>query len=85
MECGRYNPAWKDLHMMPEESLKAALDIGTQAYLPKHWGGFTLSFHIWKESVEQSLQEADKQGLEFVSPQIDEMVDLESELPKDRW
>lgn len=86
MECGQYNEAWKDVHMMPEESVQAAIDLKSKRYMPIHWAGFTLSFHPWSEPVERSLQAAQSKALEFISPEIGELIDLSApQLPQSRW
>lgn len=86
MECGQYNPAWADVHMTPEESVQAALDLNAERYMPIHWAGFTLSFHSWTDPVERSLLAAKEAQIEFISPKIGELIDLRSShLPKSRW
>jgi L-ascorbate metabolism protein UlaG (beta-lactamase superfamily) len=37
MENGAYNDAWPDVHMKPEESVQAAIDLQAQLALPIHW------------------------------------------------
>ncbi|MCQ2445089.1 MAG: MBL fold metallo-hydrolase, partial [Mailhella sp.] len=49
MECGQYNVTWPDVHMMPEQTLQAALDLGARALMPVHAGKFVLSTHPWDE------------------------------------
>jgi len=33
---------WPYIHMMPEETVQAALDLQAKVFLPVHWGKFTL-------------------------------------------
>ena len=42
MECGQYNKLWADVHMMPEQTVQAGLDVKAQMIVPIHWGSFTL-------------------------------------------
>lgn len=49
MECGQYNEDWKAIHMMPEETIQAALDVKSKLVLPIHWGAFTLALHDWTD------------------------------------
>ncbi|WP_139926341.1 MBL fold metallo-hydrolase [Hymenobacter sp. DG01] len=38
MECGQYDRQWARIHMVPEESVQAALDVRARVMLPVHWG-----------------------------------------------
>ena len=41
LEAGQYNTMWPLIHMMPEETVQAAVDLKAKALLPVHWGKFT--------------------------------------------
>ncbi|XBS71415.1 MBL fold metallo-hydrolase [Acerihabitans sp. KWT182] len=49
MENGQYDKHWKFIHMMPEETVQATLDLGAKRLLPAHSGKFTLSHHAWDD------------------------------------
>lgn len=70
MECGQYNQAWGDIHMMPEESVKAAIEVQAKLAMPIHWGSFKLSVHSWTEPVERFVKAAEDQGLAYIHPKI---------------
>lgn len=36
IECGQYNYKWKQIHMFPEESVQASIDVKTKAMMPIH-------------------------------------------------
>ncbi|MBF0589990.1 MAG: MBL fold metallo-hydrolase, partial [Magnetococcales bacterium] len=55
LECGAYNDAWADIHMMPEETAQAHLDLGGKTLLPIHWARFDLALHHWTEPVQRLL------------------------------
>ena len=76
LECGQYNPAWADIHMMPEETVKAARDLEAGVMMPVHWGAFTLSIHAWNEPAQRVVAEAQKQNQAIVVPRIGERLDL---------
>ncbi len=40
LECGQYNTMWPLIHMMPEETVQAAVDLKAKQLLPVHWGKF---------------------------------------------
>ncbi len=81
MECGQYNEMWSEIHMMPEETAQAALDVKTNTVLPIHWGAFKLATHPWKEPIQRVSKKADEFKLNLVSPQIGERIHL-NQLPK---
>lgn len=86
MECGQYNEAWDNIHMMPEQTAQAAVDIRTKQAMPIHWGAFTLALHAWKEPVERITKAAAKLNMPLVTPRIGEPVDLTSDVkPTSPW
>ena len=74
LECGQYNKLWHHIHMYPEESVQAAIDVGARVSIPIHWGAFTLALHDWKDPVERFKNEADKQGIKIAMPEIGEVI-----------
>lgn len=84
MECGQYNPQWRQIHMFPEESVCAAKETGTRKVIPVHWAGFTLAQHAWTEPVERFIAEADRQQVDYCLPELGEIIDLHSD-KKVKW
>jgi len=76
LECGQYNEYWKYIHMMPEEVVTAAQDLGAKRLMPVHHSKFALSIHAWDEPVIRVTTEADKQHMPVVTPMIGEKVNL---------
>ncbi len=76
LECGQYNAFWKYIHMMPEETVQAAIDLKAKALLPVHWGKFTLSLHAWDEPANRVLEESERRALRLITPRIGEEVNL---------
>lgn len=72
LEAGQYNVMWPLIHMMPEETVQAALDLQAKALMPVHWGKFRLSMHPWNEPVKRVLMEAGANGLTVLTPRIGE-------------
>ncbi|MBF0377618.1 MAG: MBL fold metallo-hydrolase [Desulfamplus sp.] len=68
LESGAYNNAWADIHMMPEETVQAHLDLDGEILLPIHWGKFNLSLHPWREPIERLLAEAKIKGVRAITP-----------------
>ena len=70
IECGQYNTMWPDIHMFPEESAQAGLDLKAKAIMPIHWGAFKLSSHAWTAPILQIRKKARTLGVPIVSPKI---------------
>lgn len=85
IENGQYNEAWKNIHMAPEESVKAAIDLKSKLAVPIHWGKFSLSIHSWQEPANRFFKEANKQNLNYASPLIGEIFFLNQTVPKSNW
>lgn len=84
MECGQYSKYWPMIHMMPEESVQAALDVNTKVAMPIHWGKFKLSIHAWYESPNRFLAKANEEKLEVSIPKIGQVFSID-EKPLDLW
>jgi len=84
IECGQYSPYWPTIHMAPEESVQAALDLQSKAAMPIHWGKFKLSLHSWYEPPTRFKAKAEIEKLPVVIPQIGETFSLEN-LPTIEW
>lgn len=76
LEAGQYNPMWPLIHMMPEETVQAAVDLRAKLLLPVHWGKFALAMHEWNEPIKRVLKKALELEVEVVMPQIGEPLIL---------
>ncbi|WP_436739774.1 MBL fold metallo-hydrolase [Streptomyces sp. BBFR102] len=63
---------WPDIHMTPDEGLRAHLDLqGGSPHgvlLPIHWGTFNLALHPWEEPAERTLLAAHREGQRIITP-----------------
>jgi len=84
MECGQYNEAWHDIHMMPEETALAASDIKAKVVVPIHWGKFALSLHPWQEPANRFLEAGTNKNYEIGLPEIGATY-LINNLPHNKW
>jgi L-ascorbate metabolism protein UlaG (beta-lactamase superfamily) len=75
LEVGAWNAAWGDIHLGPENALKALQMLGGGAFLPVHWGTFSLAMHAWDEPAETLLALAPQQGVQLLMPQLGEAVE----------
>lgn len=79
MECGQYNELWKEIHMMPEETAQAGLDIRAKKIMPIHWGAFKLAMHPWTEPVERVSKKASELGIATTIPKIGAYIYLDAD------
>lgn len=74
MECGQYNQLWSDIHMMPEETAQAGIDVKAKKIMPIHWAGFKLALHDWKDPIVRVKAKADELNIKVITPQIGQEI-----------
>ena len=74
-ECGQYDPLWSKIHMFPEETAQAALDIGTEWLIPVHWGSYCICNHAWDDSICRVTAAAEAAKLPVATPMIGQTAD----------
>jgi L-ascorbate metabolism protein UlaG (beta-lactamase superfamily) len=75
LENGQYNKAWKYIHMQPEETLQAGIDLRAKNIIPVHHSKFALSSHSWDEPLTRISDANEKQEIPcLLTPQIGEIV-----------
>jgi len=85
LECGQYNEWWPYIHMMPEETVLAAIDLKAKLLMPVHWGKFALGLHPWDEPVKRAVAKADELNVKWTTPMIGEPVVLDESIPAKQW
>ena len=70
LEIGAYNKAWGDIHLGPENALKAFEALGGGTMLPMHWGTFDLGLHPWDEPAEQLYALAATTNARILTPRL---------------
>ncbi|MBL7920048.1 MAG: MBL fold metallo-hydrolase [Bacteroidia bacterium] len=85
LESGQYNKSWPNIHMMPEETVQASLDLKAKILLPVHWAKFSLAMHAWDEPIERILKKANELNVKVATPHIGEPVVLGNSLPNKTW
>lgn len=85
IESGQYNENWKAVHMMPEESMQAFMDLKAKRYFPVHWGMFELSLHSWYEPIERLTKLSQEKGVELLSPKLGQMITLDGTTEFEQW
>jgi len=85
VETGAYDPQWPDVHMQPEQTLQAHLDLRGRNLLPIHNGTFDLALHAWNDPFERIVQLAQAPAVPVVTPAMGEAVQLARPQPTARW
>ena len=84
LENGQYNKNWKYIHMSPDETLQAAIDLKATKLFPVHNSKFALAYHTWDEPLKKisELNVSAKQNM--ITPMIGELVMLNETTQKFR-
>lgn len=85
LECGQYNAYWPYIHMFPEDTVQAAIDLKAKVLMPVHWGKFSLAMHPWNEPVKRVVAAAALKNLPLVIPALGETVILNEYMPTKNW
>ncbi|GGZ29441.1 MBL fold metallo-hydrolase [Streptomyces olivaceoviridis] len=89
IQIGAYSEFWPDIHMTPEEGLRAHLDLQGGAphgvLLPIHWGTFNLAPHPWAEPGEWTKEAAEEAGQAVALPRPGEPFEAAGKLPAEAW
>ncbi|WP_030346836.1 MBL fold metallo-hydrolase [Streptomyces sp. NRRL S-1022] len=89
IQIGAYSEFWPDIHMTPEEGLRAHLDLQGGAphgvLLPIHWGTFNLAPHPWAEPGEWTLAAAGAVGQAVALPVPGRPFEPAGDLPTRPW
>jgi L-ascorbate metabolism protein UlaG (beta-lactamase superfamily) len=85
LEAGQYNKSWPHIHMMPEQTVQACVDLKAKILLPVHWAKFTLAMHAWDDSITRVLKKAADLNVNVATPQIGEAFILGEKLPQQPW
>lgn len=75
LEIGAWDPAWGDMHLGPRNALKAFELLGGGAFLPVHWGTFSLAMHAWDQPAETLLELGPGSNGRLMMPRLGEPVE----------
>jgi L-ascorbate metabolism protein UlaG (beta-lactamase superfamily) len=85
IECGGYSQFWPDIHMLPEQSARAHVDLCGKILIPIHWCKFNLAFHPWKEPVDRLIRAADKMNIDLMTPLIGKAYKFHTIYTRETW
>ncbi len=85
MECGAYGEGWPRVHMFPEQTVQAHLDLKGILLHPIHWGTFNLALHPWYEPMVRLTDAAKSKNLKTATPVVGETTVYDGRIPSARW
>jgi L-ascorbate metabolism protein UlaG (beta-lactamase superfamily) len=86
LEVGAFHPSWGDMHLGPDNALRAHALIGGGPFLPIHWGTFSLAMHAWDQPAEVLFEHAPTLDVPLLMPRLGEPVEpAHGVLPKPWW
>lgn len=85
IESGQYNELWREVHLLPEQSVQAFLDLGAKRLFPVHWAAFNLALHAWSEPINQVSVLAKEKGVDLITPRLGEAVAIDGRYKSTPW
>jgi len=85
LETGAYNENWPNVHMQPEEGIRAHLDLRGKVLLPIHNGTFDLSMHSWRDPFDRITALGYAVGIPVITPFMGEPVSTHDTAVDQRW
>jgi L-ascorbate metabolism protein UlaG (beta-lactamase superfamily) len=85
VKIGACDRTWQDIHMSPEEAVRAHVDLGGKLLLPVHWGTFNLAFHAWNAPAEEVVVAAVASGASLAIPRPGQWFEPVAPPPLDPW
>ena len=83
LECGQYNEMWSEIHMFPEQTVQAAIDLKAKKIMPIHWGAFKLAIHKWTDPIERISIKAKELNVNLFIPEIGASIILDTTIVKE--
>jgi L-ascorbate metabolism protein UlaG (beta-lactamase superfamily) len=85
LECGQYDPWWPFIHMMPEQTIQAGVDLKAKTMMAVHWGKFKLANHTWTDPIERAFTQAKKLSADLATPPIGQPMRLDHPILMKPW
>ena len=85
VKIGASDRTWLEIHMSPEEAVRAHQDLRGALLVPVHWGTFNLAYHAWNDPPNQVLAAARQAGVALAVPRPGEAVEHDRPPPVEPW
>ena len=86
IECGAYGKSWPKVHMFPDQTVQAHLDLKGGVLHPIHWATFNLALHPWYEPMVRLTAAANFKNVKIATPVVGETTVYRSmSIPATKW
>ena len=85
IECGAYGEGWPKVHMFPEQTVQAHLDLKGNVLHPIHWATFNLALHPWYEPMVRLTAAANNRNVKVATPVVGETTVYGMSITAKRW
>ena len=85
LENGAYNEAWADIHMQPEQTIQAHIDLQGHTLVPIHNSTFDLALHGWTEPLERITALSAQRNIALRTTRIGEHVAIKKPAHGQAW
>ncbi len=85
MENGAYDAYWPAVHLTPEQTVQAFLDLRGKVLYSVHNSTFDLAFHRWREPLDRLADLAAAQNIDLATPEIGEVLTVGRARSNKRW
>jgi len=85
MECGAYGKSWPKVHMFPEQTIQAHLDLKGIVLHPIHWGTYNLALHPWYDPMERLTAAAKAKNIKIATPIVGETTVNGMSILANKW
>ena len=85
IECGAYGKSWPKVHMFPEQTVQAHLDLNGTILHPIHWATFNLALHPWYEPMVRLTAAANFKDVKIATPVVGETTVYGMSITAKRW
>lgn len=85
IECGAYGKSWPKVHMFPEQTVQAHLDLKGIVLHPIHWATFNLALHPWYEPMVRLTAAANLKNIKIATPVVGETTVYNMRIPTAIW
>lgn len=74
LEIDAWNGGWPGIHMFPDQTVRAAVDLKAKRLLPIHWGVYDLAWHDWQKSINRIVDLIRDKPIELMTPEMGEKL-----------
>lgn len=85
IETGAYDKDWPAIHMTPEQSVQAHIDLKGRTMVPIHNGTFDLAFHTWHDPFDRVSEETERLSVTLSTPVFGQVFQTKSDAIKNKW